>query len=159
VALAVAGLMVAATGSGEGEGAAAEDRAEASAKKKRTKLRLIDTRFGSILADRQGYALYLFTRDQEKAPSSGREKSRCYGRCADAWPVLKARGKLQVGKGLDSNEIGSTRRRNGDKQLTYNGHPLYYYVGDSKPKQVLCQDVREFGGVWYVVGADGSPVT
>jgi predicted lipoprotein with Yx(FWY)xxD motif len=155
IAAGVAALLLAL--SGPGDYAGAEDRASASAKK-RTRIKLIDTRFGRILADREGYALYLFTRDQEKAPAGGKEKSRCYGACAKAWPVLEKRGKLRSGAGLDDELLGTVKRRNGDRQVTYNGHPLYYYVGDRKPEQVLCQDVQEFGGRWYVVTADGEPV-
>ena len=143
--------------SNPGDPAGADDPAAASAKK-RTKVKLIETRFGRILADREGYALYRFTRDQDEAPQSGREKSRCYGACAEAWPVLEKRGKLRAGAGLDDELLGTAKRRNGDMQVTYNGHPLYYYVGDHKPEQVLCQDVQEFGGCWYVVTADGEPV-
>ena len=155
IAAGVAALLLAL--SGPGDDAGAEDRATASGKK-RTKVKLIDTRFGRILADREGYALYLFTRDQDEAPGGGGEKSRCYGACAKAWPVLEKRGKLRAGAGLDDELLGTAKRRNGDTQVTYNGHPLYYYVGDRKPEQVLCQDVQEFGGRWYVVTADGEPV-
>jgi predicted lipoprotein with Yx(FWY)xxD motif len=129
-----------------------------AAAKQRTKVKLIETRFGAILADRKGYALYLFTRDQQQAPADGEEKSRCYGACENAWPVLEKRGKLRAGEGLDGDLLGTTKRRNGDKQVTYGGHPLYYYVHDNKPEQVRCQDVREFGGRWYVVKDDGEPV-
>ena len=60
----------------------------------------IADRFGQILADRKGFALYLFTRDQEEAPRGGAEESRCYGNCANAWPVLRKRGKLRAGAAL-----------------------------------------------------------
>lgn len=161
IAVASCALLLAALSLGDRsaapERAQAGERAHAAAKK-RTKLKLIDTRFGRVLADGKGFALYLFTRDQDEAPSSGREKSRCYGRCAEAWPVLFKRGKLRAGHGVSSELLGKTRRRNGDMQATYDGHPLYYYVGDTKPEKVFCQDVREFGGTWYVVTADGEPV-
>jgi predicted lipoprotein with Yx(FWY)xxD motif len=155
--LAGAALLVVVSSSGEGAGA--QDRPAASAKKKRTKVKLIDTRYGQVLADGKGFALYLFTRDQEEAPQGGVEKSRCYGACAEAWPPLRKRGKLRAGSGISSDLLGTTKRRSGRKQVTFAGHPLYYYVGDRKPEQVLCQDVREFGGRWYVVEGDGDPVT
>ena len=161
IAIAGAALLLAASSRGD-EATASErpeagERAQAGATK-RTKLRLIDTRFGRVVADGKGFALYLFTRDQDEAPSSGKEKSRCYGKCAEAWPVLFKRGKLRAGKGVSSELLGTTKRRSGDRQVTYDGHPLYYYVGDTEPEKVFCQDVREFGGVWYVVTADGDPV-
>jgi predicted lipoprotein with Yx(FWY)xxD motif len=153
--VAVVGVSSAAI-AGSGGDAGATDTAAAK-KKKRTKVTLIDTRFGEILADRKGFALYLFTRDQEEAPPGGAEESRCYGNCAEAWPVLRKRGKLRAGAGV-SRDLLATTRRNGDRQVTYNGHPLYYYVGDTRPEQVLCQDVQEFGGRWYVVKPDGEPI-
>jgi predicted lipoprotein with Yx(FWY)xxD motif len=85
--------------SGPGDDAGAEDRATTAAKQ-RTKVKLIETRFGQILADGNGFALYLFTRDQDAAAPNGEENSRCYGRCADAWPVLGKRGKLRAGQGV-----------------------------------------------------------
>jgi len=154
IALACGMLLLAASSPSDDAGPG--DRAVASAK--RTKLKLIDTRFGQILADGKGFALYLFTRDQEEAPPTGEQKSRCYGACAKAWPVLYKRGKLRVGAGVSDDLLGTTKRRDGDRQVTYNGHPLYYYVRDDKPEQVLCQDVQEFGGRWYVVSGDGAPV-
>jgi predicted lipoprotein with Yx(FWY)xxD motif len=148
-AMAAGALVFAASGMG-GAGASGEgDRASASAK--RAKLTLIDTEYGEILADRQGYALYLFTKEEGR-------KSRCYGRCAEAWPPLKTTRKARAGGGLDPELLGKTERRNGRKQVTYNGHPLYYYVGDREPEEVFCQDVHEFGGRWYVLTADGEPV-
>jgi predicted lipoprotein with Yx(FWY)xxD motif len=157
IAIAVGGVALLLALSGIGDDAGADPRAGVSAKK-RTKVKLIETEFGRILADRKDYALYVFTRDQDEAPAGGEEKSRCYGACANAWPVLHKRGKLRAGAGLDRELLGTTKRRNGDKQVTYDGHPLYYYVGDNKPEQVRCQDVREFGGRWYVVKSDGEPV-
>ena len=49
-------------------------------------------------------------------------------------------------------------RSDGSTQVTYAGHPLYYYVGDTRPGQILCQAVLEYGGYWYVVNPDGTPV-
>jgi predicted lipoprotein with Yx(FWY)xxD motif len=50
------------------------------------------------------------------------------------------------------------RRRDGRLQVTYAGHPLYYYVGDRRPGEVLCQAVAEYGGTWYVVAPDGRAI-
>jgi predicted lipoprotein with Yx(FWY)xxD motif len=54
--------------------------------------------------------------------------------------------------------LGTARRRDGSRQVTYAGRPLYYYVGDRKPKQILCQNVQEYGGLWLVVRSTGAPV-
>jgi predicted lipoprotein with Yx(FWY)xxD motif len=110
------------------------------------------TRFGRILFDGRGRALYAFTRD----PRGGH--SRCYGACAKAWPVYFARGRLRAGKGVRQSLLGTSRRRDGRLQVTYNGRPLYFYVGDKKPGQVLCQNVDEFGGTWLVVRPSGRLV-
>ncbi|MFL5926521.1 MAG: hypothetical protein ACJ77E_06250 [Gaiellaceae bacterium] len=54
--------------------------------------------------------------------------------------------------------LGSVRRADGTTQVTYAGRPLYYYVGDRKAGQILCQDVSEFGGRWLVIRPNGVPV-
>ena len=125
--------------------AAAEARSGAT-------LTVRSTRFGPILFDGRGRALYAFTRD----PRGGR--SRCYGACARAWPVYFATGRARAGKGVRRSLIGTTRRRDGRRQITYNGRPLYYYVGDKRAGQVSCQNVDEFGGTWLVIRPNGKLV-
>lgn len=117
----------------------------------RVKLTVIDSRFGEMLADRSGRALYLFTRDKP-------DRSRCRGACAQAWPPLKTKRMPKVGAGLDSDLIGVTKRRNGTKQVTFDGQPVYFYEDDRRSGQVGCQDVREFGGTWLVVSPDGTAI-
>ena len=68
------------------------------------------------------------------------------------------RGKPRAGAGAHASLIGTTRRRDGTTQATYRGRPLYYYVGDRRPGQILCQDVEEYGGHWYVVRPRGTAV-
>lgn len=133
----------------------AQDATEAQQPRKRrrtTTLKLRNTRFGRILVDGKGRALYLFTRE----PST---RSRCYGQCAVAWPPFYARGQLRAGSGLDADKLASSRRRDGRRIVTYNGHPLYYYISDTRPGQVTCQDVVEFGGTWLVVNPEGNAVS
>jgi predicted lipoprotein with Yx(FWY)xxD motif len=108
--------------------------------------------YGRVLLDGRGRALYAFTRDRRGGPS------RCYGACAKAWPVYLARGRSLAGKGVEQSLLGTTRRRDGRRQVTYNGRPLYYYVGDKRPGQILCQNVDEFGGTWLVLRANGQLV-
>ena len=107
--------------------------------------------FGRILFDGRGYALYGFTRDP-------RRKSACNGSCAKAWPpyLVTSRAPARAGNGVRSRLLGTTRRADGKLQVTYAGHPLYYYVGDRRPREILCQNVSEFGGVWLVVRANGA---
>ena len=70
---------------------------------------------------------------------------------------MLTRGRPVAGKGIRERLLGTTRRRNGKRQVTYDGRPLYYYVDDA-PGRVLCHDVSEFGGLWLVVRPDGTPV-
>jgi predicted lipoprotein with Yx(FWY)xxD motif len=109
------------------------------------------TRYGRILTDGRGRALYLFTRERSKTPA-------CYGKCAEAWPPFYARGGLKAGKGLEQSRIGATARRERRTQVTYRGHPLYYYVTDRAPGQVTCQNVAEYGGTWLVLAPSGRPI-
>jgi predicted lipoprotein with Yx(FWY)xxD motif len=103
--------------------------------------------YGPILFDGRGYVLYAFTRDP-------RGRSTCFGACAAAWPPYRAKGTLRAGSGARRALIGRTR----SGQITYAGRPLYYYVGDRRPGQILCQDVFEFGGRWLVVRGNGNLV-
>ena len=106
--------------------------------------------YGRILFDGSNRVLYAFTRD----PS---QKSTCYGACAAAWPPYVVRGRPKAGQGAVRSLLGTTTRRDGRRQLTYAGKPLYYYVHDG-PGQVLCQDVREYGGLWLVIRPNGRLV-
>ena len=107
--------------------------------------------YGSILFDGKGFALYAFTKDP-------RGRSTCSGACAAAWPPLDVPKRATAGAGVDNKLLGVTRRQDGKLQVTYAGKPLYYYVGDRKPGQVLCQNVPEFGGIWRVVRGSGTLV-
>jgi predicted lipoprotein with Yx(FWY)xxD motif len=107
--------------------------------------------YGRILFDSRGKALYAFTRD-------GRGRSRCSGACATAWPPFLVKRKPTATGGAKASLVGTVRRSDGRLQVTYGKRPLYYYVGDRKPGQVLCQNVNEFGGLWLVVRASGALV-
>ena len=107
--------------------------------------------YGRVLFDGRGHVLYAFTRD-------AKGRSACYGTCAKRWPVYFAKGGLTAGPGVKRTLLGTTKRRDGRRQVTYTGRPLYYYVGDTKAGQILCQNVVEFGGTWLVVRASGKLV-
>jgi predicted lipoprotein with Yx(FWY)xxD motif len=110
------------------------------------------TPYGPALVDRRGFALYRFTSDRSAS-------SMCYGACAVAWPpYLVSTRSLASGAGTHTGLLGTARRRDGRLQVTYAGHPLYYYVGDRHPGQVLCQSVTQFGGTWDVVAPDGQAI-
>jgi predicted lipoprotein with Yx(FWY)xxD motif len=104
--------------------------------------------FGRILFDGRGFVLYAFTRDP-------RGKSACVGECATAWPPYLVETRPRAGSGVKARLLGTTKRAGGRLQVTYAGRPLYYYVGDRRAGQILCQDVTEFGGVWRVIRPTG----
>lgn len=109
--------------------------------------------YGKILQDAKGHSIYIFTKETGS-------KSACYDECAKAWPPVLTTGAPKAGSGASDDKLGTTKRSDGTTQVTYDGQPLYFYVGENgKPDQVLCQAVDEFGGVWYIVGADGEPIT
>jgi predicted lipoprotein with Yx(FWY)xxD motif len=107
------------------------------------------SRYGMRVSDGRGYVLYAFTRD--------RGRSACYDVCAKAWPPYYApKRQLRVGAGIKRELLGSVKRKNGRRQLTYAGRPLYYYVGDDGPGVIRCQDVYEFGGRWLIIRPSGK---
>jgi predicted lipoprotein with Yx(FWY)xxD motif len=117
----------------------------------RLSLKLRNTRYGRILFDGRDRVLYGFTRDRRGGLST------CYGACARAWPVYFSRGRVRAMSGVRQSLIGTVRRRNGRVQVTYNGWPLYYYAHEG-PREVKCQNVDEFGGLWLVVRPNGRLV-
>jgi predicted lipoprotein with Yx(FWY)xxD motif len=125
--------------------------APASAMAARPSVEVHDSRYGRILTDGGGRTLYLFTRERSA-------RSRCYGACANAWPPLIAHTRLAAGRGARRSLLGTTRRRDGSRQVTYRGHPLYYYVGERRAGEILCQNVTEFGGTWLVVSPAGAAI-
>ena len=115
------------------------------------KIKVADSDFGRILFNGRGRALYLFTADQGKT-------SNCSGDCATAWPPYIVKSKPVAGAGARQGLIGTTRRSDGTLQATYKGQPVYFYIRDTQPGQVLCQAVSEFGGYWYVLRTNGKAV-
>src|SRR5438128_436537 len=122
----------------------------ATPKSRGTAVHVASTQFGRALLDSHGLALYAFSSD-----SKGR--STCYGDCAKRWPPLLTKGTPAPRAGAKGSLLGTTTRRDGMRQVTYNGHPLYLYVVDS-PGHILCQNAPEFGGVWNVVAPSGAPI-
>jgi len=131
-------------------GALAATAAVASTSKS-SSLSLRTTKVGNVLVAANGRTLYLFTADKAK-------KSACYGQCASYWPPLIAQ-KPTAGTGLKASLVGTTRRRDGRLQVTYGGHPLYFFAQDKKAGDVKGQAFVHFGGAWWVVSAAGKKVT
>jgi predicted lipoprotein with Yx(FWY)xxD motif len=130
-------------------GGVAATEAMAASKPKGTKIVLRGSDFGKILFNSKKQAIYLFDREKTK-------KAECYGDCARAWPPVYTKAKPRAGNGIDAGLLGTTKRTDGRKQVTYRGHPLYHYAHEG-PDQVFCHDVREFGGLWLAVKANGKP--
>lgn len=107
--------------------------------------------YGKVIFDAQHRALYLFAADHGTS-------STCYGVCASAWPPLLTQGAPHVPAGLNATLIGTTTRKDGSLQVTYGGHPLYYYSGD-KGSGIACQHADMHGGFWFVVSANGRANT
>ena len=146
VRLAVAALTIAAIGS-----PAAAQAARHAAGQRTTPVTAHSSKYGTVLFDGKGRSIYLFAKDRG-------DKSSCYGSCAKAWPPLLTKGAPHAGKGARKSLLGTTRRRDGTLQVTYAGHPLYGFAGDTKRGQITCQDVSQFGGTWLVVSAAGKAV-
>ena len=108
------------------------------------------TKLGKVLAGKSGKTLYLFMADKNG-------KSACYGKCAANWPPLL--GKPTAGPGVKAALLGTTKRKNGTKQVTYAGHPLYRFKLDKGAGQVKGQGQDFFGGKWYVVSSSGRAIT
>jgi predicted lipoprotein with Yx(FWY)xxD motif len=106
---------------------------------------------GSVLTDGKGRTLYLFTRD------SG-AMSSCSGGCASVWPPVTSATAAHVGTGATASLLGTTSGA-GATQVTYDGHPLYYYVGDTNPGDANGEQLDQFGGLWYAVSPGGMQVT
>jgi predicted lipoprotein with Yx(FWY)xxD motif len=106
---------------------------------------------GRILVDRKGVTLYDFVQDRGG-------KSSCYGACAALWPPLITKGKPLAGAGVRASLLGTTKRSDGKLEVTYNGHPLYYWVGDHKPGQTTGQGLNQFGAPWWVISPAGKEI-
>jgi predicted lipoprotein with Yx(FWY)xxD motif len=114
-----------------------------------SKVELVKTKLGKVLADGSGHTLYLFEKD--KGP-----KSTCTAACASAWPPLTTTGKPKARRGVSTSKLGTTSRGGGVKQVTYNRHPLYRFVKDSGPRQTHGEGLMAFGAQWFAVSAAGS---
>lgn len=104
---------------------------------------------GTILTDGSGTTLYRFARDTGM-------KSTCYGSCAAAWPPLTTSGAPSASGMASGSQLGTTARTDGTTQVTYAGHPLYYYAGDGAPGETNGQGLNLSGGLWYVVAPNGA---
>jgi predicted lipoprotein with Yx(FWY)xxD motif len=147
------GVILAACGAGtssSGTSASATSSPSASATASAT-LTVKTASMGQFLTDGSGKTLYLFEADKTS-------QSMCSGACAGAWPPFMTSGNVTASSGVNQSKIGTTTRSDGSKQVTYNGHPLYYFIGDVSAGDTSGQGKNAFGAEWYVVSPSGEKI-
>jgi predicted lipoprotein with Yx(FWY)xxD motif len=115
-----------------------------------TVIKAAKSQFGMMLFDGTGQAIYLFEKEQTTKPE-------CYGACAEAWPPVLTKGTPTATDGTRQDLLGATKRTDGTTQVTYGGHPLYYYAHEAR-NEVKCHNIQGFGGLWLVVTPAGQSV-
>lgn len=115
------------------------------------KVGVANSPLGHIVVDNKGRSLYVFEKDKNR-------RSACYGQCATYWPPLLTHGKPLARAGLKQSLLGTTRRANGNEQVTYAGHPLYRFVQDRKPGQTTGEGSQAFGAGWDVLSPAGRKI-
>jgi predicted lipoprotein with Yx(FWY)xxD motif len=117
-----------------------------------TVIKIASSSAGAFLTNGSGRAIYLWTKDTM-------DKSMCTGTCAGAWPPVTATGGVTAASGAAAKDLGTITRSDGTRQVTYDGHPLYYYAGDSGPGQTNGQGSDGFGAKWWLVSPSGASIT
>jgi predicted lipoprotein with Yx(FWY)xxD motif len=118
-----------------------------------TELSVRGSDYGNVLFGPGGRAVYMYAPD-------GRSKSTCYGTCARSWHPLLTHGSAVAGAGVKANLLGTTTRKDGSVQVTYNGHPLYFdnMGGESNAAgEIACQHLDVNGGIWLILKPNGRP--
>jgi predicted lipoprotein with Yx(FWY)xxD motif len=110
-----------------------------------------DAKLGQILVDGSGKTVYLFVADTGTA-------STCYTSCAAIWPPVLTTGAPQAGTAAQASLLGTTMRTDGNTEVTYAGHPLYYFVQDKQAGDTKGQGINGFGGLWWVLKPSGAAV-
>jgi predicted lipoprotein with Yx(FWY)xxD motif len=104
---------------------------------------------GTFLVDANGRALYLWDADHGS-------KSTCSGACAQAWPPVTTTGTPKASGAVKASLLGTTKRADGSSEVTYAGHPLYTFAGDTQAGQTNGQGSNGFGAPWWVVTPAGK---
>jgi predicted lipoprotein with Yx(FWY)xxD motif len=145
-------LLVAGCGGGGSGNATASVAPPKTTSGKPATVGVATTSLGKTLVDSHGRTLYLFKKDS-------RSKSACFGACAANWPPLRVSGKPTVGKGASASLVATTPRSDGKPQVTYNGHPVYRFQGDSKAGDTNGQGLSAFGARWYALSPAGKQIS
>jgi predicted lipoprotein with Yx(FWY)xxD motif len=104
---------------------------------------------GTFLVDAHGRALYLWDADHGS-------KSTCTAACAQAWPPLTTSGTPRASGGVKASLLGTTARADGSREVTYAGHPLYTFAGDTQSGQTTGEGSNAFGAPWWIVTPGGK---
>ena len=110
-----------------------------------------NSKLGQILVDSAGMTVYLFVADTGSV-------STCYTSCAQVWPPVATDGAPQAGSGAMASLLGTSKRTDGKTQVTYAGHPLYYFINDKKAGDTAGQGVNGFGALWWVLSPSGAAI-
>jgi predicted lipoprotein with Yx(FWY)xxD motif len=148
---ALAGLGASSGSSAAGYSIASGQSGSAATAASAARIAVGKSSLGRILVTGQGRSVYLFEKDHRKA-------STCYGACASAWPPVTTSRAPIATKGVVVALLGTRKRREGTLQVTYNGHPLYEYAGDTKAGQTNGQGSNAYGGAWYVLSPGGTKI-
>jgi len=149
-----AGLLAAACGTAAGSttGSTAAGTPASSGSSTATVIESHAGSAGAFLTNSSGRAVYLWAADSMN-------KSMCSGACAGAWPPVTSKGQVTAANGAKAADLGTITRSDGTKQVTYLGHPLYYFAGDSGPGQTNGQGSDSFGAKWWLVAPAGMKIT
>jgi predicted lipoprotein with Yx(FWY)xxD motif len=158
VATAAASMMFAAACGGSSPSTAASSPSTAAsspsqspAEAGETIMVATNSKLGQILVDEKGMTVYLFVADTGTT-------STCYTSCATIWPPVLTTGAPQAGAGASASLLGTTTRTDGKVEVTYAGHPLYYFVQDKAAGDTTGQGINGFGGLWWVLSPSGAAV-
>jgi predicted lipoprotein with Yx(FWY)xxD motif len=149
-AAAAVAALAAACGSGAASPGASHPAAS-MASSAHPALNVSQTGLGRVIASGSGHTLYLFASDTAM-------KSTCSGACLHYWPAYTGKLAARAGSGIEAKLVGAIHRPDGTRQVTYAGHPLYTYVGDTRPGQTTGEGLDDFGARWYALAPAGSPV-
>jgi predicted lipoprotein with Yx(FWY)xxD motif len=116
-----------------------------------TTIAVATSKLGQILVDGKGMTVYLFVVDTGTT-------SNCYTSCATIWPPVLTTGAPQAGAGANASLLGTTTRTDGKTEVTYAGHPLYYFVQDKAAGDTTGQGINGFGGLWWVLSPSGAAI-
>ena len=151
-----AALLIAGCGSGSGGSSSAPASKPQDSGSGRSSSALVNSTttasLGDFLIGPNGHTLYVFLKDTGP-------KSTCSGACASDWPPLTTTDKLTTAGGVSTSALKTERRGDGKMQVSFDGHPLYYYAGDLAPGDANGQGLDMFGAKWFALTPAGKPIT